>query len=71
MDANSCDTALPRQTRKIKPTRRSVSGVYPFRGETAIPIESTLERDFLILLSKWEQCRILIIHRVAPVTWER
>jgi hypothetical protein len=48
MNANSCDAVLPRQTRKIKPTRRSVSGVYPFRGETAVPFESTLERDFLI-----------------------
>lgn len=36
------------QTRTIKPTRRSVSGVYPFRGETAVPYESTLERDFII-----------------------
>ena len=38
----------PRQVRKIKPTRRSVSGFYAFRGEIAIPFESTLERDFLI-----------------------
>lgn len=38
----------PRQTRKIRPTRRSVSGIYPFRGDIAIPYESTLERDFLI-----------------------
>lgn len=37
------------QRRKIKPTRRSVSGQYPFRGETSIPYESTLERDFLII----------------------
>lgn len=36
------------QTRKIRPTRRSVSGVYVFRGETPLPYESTLERDFLI-----------------------
>ena len=34
--------------RKIGPTRRSVSGIYPFRRRTAIPFESTLERDFLI-----------------------
>lgn len=34
--------------RKIKPTRRSVSGFYAFRGETSIQFESTLERDFLI-----------------------
>jgi hypothetical protein len=38
----------PRQTRKIRPTRRSVSGIYAFRGTTSIPYESTLERDFLI-----------------------
>jgi hypothetical protein len=48
MDKNSCDEAVPRQTRKIKPTRRSVSGVHPFRGETSISFESTLERDFLL-----------------------
>lgn len=45
---NSSDYIRPSQTRKIKPTRRSVSGVYAFRGETATPFESTLERDFLI-----------------------
>lgn len=48
MTGNNCDTIMPRQMRKIKPTRRSVSGFYPFRGETAIPYESALERDFLI-----------------------
>lgn len=36
------------QTRKIRPTRRSLSGVYVFRGDTSIPYESSLERDFLI-----------------------
>jgi len=35
------------QVRKIKPTRRSVSGVYAFRGETSIQYESALERDFI------------------------
>lgn len=40
--------SLPHQTRKIRPTRRSVSGIYAFRGKTSIPYESTLERDFLI-----------------------
>lgn len=48
MTGNSCDCVKPRQMRKIGPTRRSVSGVYVFRGETPIPFESTLERDFLI-----------------------
>lgn len=48
MNGNSCDSLHPQQTRKIKPTRRSVSGAFPFRSEVAIPFESTLERDFLI-----------------------
>jgi len=34
--------------RKIKPTRRSVSGHYAFKGNKSIVFESTLERDFLI-----------------------
>lgn len=47
---NSCDKIdiVPTPVRKIKPTRRSVSGQYAFRGQTAIAFESTLERDFLI-----------------------
>ena len=46
---NYCDSIRPpKQARKIGPTRRSVSGVYMFHGETAIPYESTLERDFII-----------------------
>jgi hypothetical protein len=48
MYRNSCDMILPHQTRHIRPTRRSVSGVYAFRGITSVPYESTLERDFLI-----------------------
>lgn len=48
MSGNSCDAVKPGQTRKIRPTRRSVSGVYAFRGETPIQYESTLERDFLV-----------------------
>lgn len=36
------------QTRKIRPTRRSISGIYAFRGEISVPFESSLERDFLI-----------------------
>lgn len=35
------------QVRRIRPTRRSVSGVYMFRGEAAVEFESTLERDFI------------------------
>lgn len=48
MHTNSCDEVQPRQMRKIKPTRRSVSGVYAFRGSSMVAYESTLERDFLI-----------------------
>jgi len=50
MTTNSCDAILFRQKqmRKIRLTRRSVSGFYAFRGETSIQFESTLERDFLI-----------------------
>lgn len=47
---NSCDKihTTPKQIRKIRPTRRSISGQYIFRGEQAIPFESTLERDFIM-----------------------
>lgn len=48
MSGNSCDKVKVHQVRKIGPTRRSVSGSYPFRGKEAIQYESTLERDFLI-----------------------
>ncbi|MFC5302010.1 heteromeric transposase endonuclease subunit TnsA [Azospira restricta] len=62
---------VPSQTRKIGPTRRSVSGVYVFRGEAAIPFESTLERDFLIR-TEWsvtvldvipQPCRVPFVSR--------
>lgn len=43
---NSCDVIG--SARVFRPTRRSVSGVYAFRGSVAVPFESTLERDFLI-----------------------
>lgn len=36
-----------KQVRKIKPTRRSVSGYIPYQGQP-LAYESTLERDFLI-----------------------
>ncbi|CAN7166214.1 TnsA endonuclease N-terminal domain-containing protein [Aquipseudomonas alcaligenes] len=45
MDRNSCEEIF-KQTRPIKPTWRSLSGMVVFRGE-AIPFESKLERDFL------------------------
>ena len=50
MDRNSCDGVRYTPVRRIQPTRRSVSGVHAFRGETAVPYESTLERDLLIRL---------------------
>ena len=34
------------QTRPIKPTRRSLSGVFSFRGK-GVAFESALERDFI------------------------
>lgn len=59
---NRCNQVLsPRQMRPIGVTRRSVSGIYAFRGETAIPFESTLERDFLI---RKEFC--LVVLEVIP-----
>nr|WP_122499247.1 TnsA endonuclease N-terminal domain-containing protein [Pseudomonas viridiflava] len=45
MSGNSCNQI--QQVRRIKPTRRSVSGVMPFRGAGGVPFESLLERDFL------------------------
>ena len=33
--------------RQIGPSRGSICGLYPFRGETPVAYESTLERDFL------------------------
>lgn len=50
MGTNSCDYPQPRQVRRIRPTRRSVSGRFAFRGATSIAFESTLERDFLLRL---------------------
>ena len=38
------------QSRKIGITRRSISGLYPFKGEDTVAFESTLERDFLVRL---------------------
>lgn len=48
---NSCDKARLTPVRKIGTTRRSLSGILAFRGETAIPFESSLERDFLIRMA--------------------
>jgi hypothetical protein len=48
MSVNSCDKVKVSQVRKIGPTRRSVSGMYSFKGLTTVAFESTLERDLLI-----------------------
>lgn len=51
--------------RKIRPTRRSVSGCHSFRGHTSIPYESTLERDFVILQEFNHHVRQIISQPVA------
>ncbi|MCD0164799.1 TnsA endonuclease N-terminal domain-containing protein [Deinococcus sp. 14RED07] len=48
MNTNRRDSMTVQQVRRLQPTRRSVSGIYAFRGETGIEFESTLERDFLV-----------------------
>lgn len=49
LNRNNCNAVkTPSQTRKIRPTRLSVSGIFSFRGQHSIPYESTLERDFLV-----------------------
>lgn len=46
---NNCDALVRRgESRTIRTTRRSVSGIYAFRGQHGVAFESTLERDFLI-----------------------
>lgn len=66
MKRNSSDTLFTvRQVREIGPTRRSVSGVYAFRGERSISFESTLERDFLV---RTEFSRAVLDVTPQPVT---
>ena len=60
MTVNSCDKIIPSQMRKIKPTRRSLSGTYAFRGETGIQFESSLERDFLIR-TEFSMCVLTVV----------
>lgn len=46
-----CDTVkIVPARRKVGNTRISVSGLYPFKKDSAVAFESTLERDFLIRL---------------------
>jgi len=67
MDANSCDRV--QQVRKIRSTRRSVSGVYAFRGETSIEFESTLERDFLIR-NEFSLCVLDVISQPTQIPFK-
>ena len=46
MDSNSCNRHQFSVARRVKPTTRSLSGVFAFRGE-GVAFESGLERDFL------------------------
>ena len=39
---------ISQQIKDVSTGRLRVSGVYAFRGESSIPYESTLERDFVI-----------------------
>jgi hypothetical protein len=48
ISSNRSDKVDTSPKRKLKPTRRSISGVYMFRGETDVMFESALERDFII-----------------------
>ena len=52
--------------RKIKPTRRSLSGTYAFRGETGIQFESSLERDFLIR-TEFSLCALDVIPQPVQI----
>lgn len=67
MNTNSCNKVNHQPRRKIGTTRRSVSGLYPFRDVGPIDFESTLERDFLIRL---ETVRGILDVSSQPVTVE-
>lgn len=70
MDNNNCNKiTAPKQMRKIKPTRRSVSGILPFRGEMSIPFESTLERDFIIR-KEFNRLVLEVIPQPVQITFE-
>jgi hypothetical protein len=45
---NNRDNLYVVPQRKIRPTRRSISGIYPFRRERLIQYESSLEQDFIV-----------------------
>mgnify|MGYP000438890284 CR=1 FL=1 len=64
MSTNSCDYVPPHQIREIRPTRRSVSGQFAFRGRVMVPFESTLERDFLLRAEFFENVTEVIAQPV-------
>lgn len=53
-----------KQVRKIKPTRMSVSGRYPYKSDS-IPYESTLERDLIIVHAFREDVKDIV---AQPIT---
>ncbi|KPY37779.1 hypothetical protein ALO49_102014 [Pseudomonas savastanoi pv. retacarpa] len=65
MVVNNCDKTKFGSVRPIKPTRRSVSGVFPFRGEGGIPYESMLERDFILRTEFSKRVRNIISQPVS------
>jgi hypothetical protein len=59
LDSNKRDKVYD-PVRKLKPTRRSVSGVYVFRGSRALEFESTLERDFLMRMEFFQSVQDIV-----------
>ena len=64
MDGNKRDI-VSAPVRKLKPTRRSVSGVYVFRGENPMEFESTLERDFLMRMEFFRTVQTVVPQPVS------
>ena len=59
--------------REIKPTRRSVFGLYPFRRQYSLAYESSLERDFIVL-QEFDSSVIEVIAqpiKIPCVVWAR
>lgn len=60
---NRCHIIM-KQVRKIKPTRMSVSGRVPYKGNS-VPYESTLERDLIIVHAFREDVKDIV---AQPIT---
>jgi len=67
MTVISCDKV--QSTRKIRPTRRSISGIYAFRGDVPVQFESTLERDFLIR-TEFSLCVLDVISQPTQIAFK-